>query len=842
MVGIVVSSTGGIGALEALLAAMPAHVGLALVVVHRGSADEARELPALLARWTSLEVEIAREGTIDACCEKLAREHGADAIAVVLSGRGSDGVAGAAAIKRAGGVVLAEDPATACAAELPAQVIASGVVDQMLPAAAMAEELVACSSGAYASASITDGRVLDAILERVRALRGVDLGGYKRHPVRSRIRHRMRHRYVARLADYAALLEDDAAEVDTLIRGIPIHATRFFRDRDAWAVLERDVIPRIVGRGDRSVRAWTAACATGEEAFSLAMLLDERDALFQIVATDASHELVAQASRGIYTADAIAVLSPERRERFFYGADGAYRVKRALREKIVFARQDLVTVPPGDLDLVTCRNLMIYLAPEAAARVAYLLCGALRVGGYLMLGEHETVPRQRGLEAVGHRTGIYRKVAELADPRAVATSSRSSRQLAEAYAHRAVVQQHELPAVIVDVHFSIVRIYGDTAPFLRFRPGTPSLDLRNLVPPAIARELELVARTALTQQRSLTMGGDGGGGPDFGVRVTPLESADDGSVQLLVTFLAHAASPAEKTRETAYWSEALRLSREELDAARTELRVVNDELQASNDRLDHANSQLRDKIDALELQTGVLSAGAVMTLFLDRELRVRWFTAAMEALFPVQESDLGRPITDLVPRYGDPDLVAHIHAVVRDRVPYEAEVTRADGRWFLQRIRPHGESGIAMTFADITDIKRGEHVLRESEAWVLGQKEAFQAAMGGAPLATSLGLLVQTAVEYMEGARAAFYLVDDTGKALPRVIGMSEPRDSLASAGLPTNQPVITPDCWSFPIQLASGKVAGTLAMYHQPPRSPTPRDLELAAVLAHAAAIIIER
>jgi two-component system CheB/CheR fusion protein len=416
------ASAGGITALRSLLQAMPGHPNLAVVVLLHQPPDRLSHLAELLGKWAAMPVREAADGvrlvpdhlyvalpghaltleqgvfvthpraeqglrpgldTIDTFFESLALDLGTRAIGVVLSGTGTDGTAGVVRIKQAGGMVLVQDPASALHDGMPKAAIATGAADRVLPPDALARELVACAAPGYARPSPTfwtdeASRDLDGILELIRTRAGLDLRSYQTAPLLWRIQRRMEARRVTALHDYKALLHDAPAELEALIRAIPIHVTAFFRDGEAWDVLQRDVIAPLAHEhaGSTPIRAWTPACASGEEAYSLAMLLAEQASTmtkpldFQVFATDAAAEKVARAGHGIFPAKAVEAVAPERRERFFYAADGSYRVRRALREKMVFAPQDLLADPPfTGLDLVTCRNLLIYLEPEVAKRV-----------------------------------------------------------------------------------------------------------------------------------------------------------------------------------------------------------------------------------------------------------------------------------------------------------------------------------------------------------------------------------------------------------------------------------------------------------------------------------------
>lgn len=363
------ASAGGITALESLLHALPPEPGLALVIVQHLTPGKPSRLPELIRKWSPLPVHrvepgdrpapnhmyvaspddvltleggvlctrpvdggIRRPGidTIDSFLESLARDRGARSMAVILSGTGADGAAGAICVKQAGGVVLVQDPLTAMYGDMPQAVIARGAADYVLPVGEIAKQLVLCASPAYVppeNPPAWDGRttrILDDIVGLIRVQAGFDLSGYKPSPLLWRIQQRMDVRRVRSFDDYEALLRDDPAELEALVRGIPIHVTEFFRDPLAWEVLASDAVaPLFAGRdaGD-TIRVWAPACATGEEAYSVAMLLSEHadrvasQADFQVFATDASPEILARAGRGAFSQQAARSVSRERLGRF----------------------------------------------------------------------------------------------------------------------------------------------------------------------------------------------------------------------------------------------------------------------------------------------------------------------------------------------------------------------------------------------------------------------------------------------------------------------------------------------------------------------------------------------
>ncbi|WP_277184605.1 chemotaxis protein CheB [Caballeronia sp. BR00000012568055] len=933
------ASAGGIEALHSLLQAMPPQPALAIVIVQHSMPGQRDQLVRLLDKWTPLPVCMAMHGerpapnriyvassddvltlehgifrtrpaeggsrrpgidTIDALFESLAGDRGPKAIAAVLSGTGTDGAAGAICVKQAGGVVIVQDPVTTMNDDMPRAVIARGAADYVLPVGEIARQLALCASPAYVrpeSQVAWTGeiaRTLDEIVGMIRKQAGFDLSGYKATPLLWRIQQRMDARRVRSFANYQSLLHDDPAELEALIRGIPIHVTEFFRDPPAWDALKHDVIePLLKERAGETIRAWTTACATGEEAYSVAMLLSESGASadFQVFATDASPDIVTRASRGVFAANALEKVSAERQARFFYSVDGNCRIERALREKMVFAPQDLLVDPPfHGLDLVTCRNLLIYLDPEATERVLFLLHSALRLGGYLFLGKGEPLSaRQKGFEPVSGRWHIYRKTGPAADVR-IRFPYRMARfrhaAAVPSVAHRAAVEHFDLPSVLIDDEFRILQVYGDTDKFLNFPAGQPTDNLLKLTQRELASSLRSAALRAFADGQPAAVHGlheEDDGPHALQIRITPIQTAENGaSPRVLVSFLAGERRGGLDKREASNedWTEAIRVSREELEASREELHALNEELRASNEQLNIANDDLNqvnatleNKIAELEMQSRVLSAGAVMTLFLDEELRVRWFTPSIHELFPLRAGDVGRPITDFFPRFDDPEFIRDVRAVMQTDEPREAEVRNQEDKCFLRRIRPfmsrtEKNAGVAVNFTDISELKRAEQALRESasHSFMVRFADAMRCPAGHRDTrSTAIRMLREQLgalrINYMEpaGAHELEIVATDAADGCVNMLGRRYAIDMIGRAGQ-SNDVMIDPAmsaaqrdiCRAFGVGAwanapfvdsgQSGRVLGALVVHLASPHTWSREELMFLELMAERIWAAVER
>jgi len=762
----------------------------------------------------------------DFLLQSLAAEYSDRAICVVLSGNGADGTVGLRTVRAAGGLVLAQDPEEAVYRGMPSSAIATGLVDQVVRVATIADAL-ACRGGGTPT-RIIDLRSDDAsassdpilvIVELLRARNGHDFSPYKRGTLERRIEHRMmlahgapgphgNNASVNRRASeggpsvsresYLARLRTDATELDLLAKDLLIHVTSFFRDPAAYDALVKHVIPSLLQRrpADQPVRIWVAGCSTGEEVYSLIILFHEAveaagddgknaDLKLQVFASDIDAAAVATAREGLYPPAITSDMSAGRLARFFTKEDEiGYRVLPDLRASAVFAVQDLLTDPPfSRIDLISCRNLMIYLGPEAQAKAVSLFHFALKTGGALLLGSAETVGEtDHRFEMIDKGARLYRhigrrrpgdlsfvaaatdtpragRLSRLADPARIL----SRRTVQAELCRQVVLDQHAPAAVLCNAQHECLYSLGPIDRFLRVAPGHVTPDVLAMARGVLRARL----RSALIQvahgDSQVTLPGgrslqDGRAMP-FNIVVQPLTS--DGEKLLLICFvdapaLAQSPPTAPSSRDASRIAELER----ELDAARAELeagarslqasveeqRVIDEEalsvneeyqstneelltskeeLQSLNEELTALNSQLHETLErqrttANDLQN-ILYSTDVATLFLDRNLKIRFFTPTTQALFKVIPGDVGRPLADLHSLAADTDLPADTKSVLASLDPIEREVETAGGTWFRRRILPyrtetHDVEGVVITFTDITRRKQAASALEKAKS------------------------------------------------------------------------------------------------------------------------------
>ncbi len=832
------ASAGGVRALGDFFRALPNDPGLAFVVVMHLSPEHESQLAEVLQSDSSIPVRQVQGRTrieenhvyvippnrnleltdghlelsefsevrgrrtpIDTFFRGLATVH-PDGIGILLSGSGTDGVVGLKAIKEGGGIIMAQSPEEAEYDTMPRSAIATGLVDFVLPVRELARKVLELRSVKEAwrppdPDGLEDGEAeaLRAILADVQTRTGRDFRGYKKSTVLRRIGRRMQVHGSRDLEQYVGVLRADPAEPQALLEDLLISVTNFFRDPEAFAKLEHTVVPALFERGERppeEIRVWVPGCATGEEAYSVAMLLAEqaeRRGLVesvQVFASDLDAHALAYAREGLYP-DAIAAdVPPGRLERFFRREGAYYRVRKELRDLVLFAEHDLLRDPPfSRLDLLTCRNLLIYLERGLQERVAEVFRYALRPGGFLFLGSSESPPDHGGFQAVDKQHRIYRRTSEIEGPgplpdmplipgprrrspgERIETVS-PQQEVAAAAMHRQALEMHAPPSVLVDAGHNILHVSPGARRYMEFPAGSPSANILKVSRPELRVELRSVLYHALDKEGAARSGWVRvhieGEVRQVEMYAAPAPVAEDLPLAL-ITFLEapvgadleQAADGADASRRLGHVEAELETSRtrlrelveasethqEKLRAANEELQSINEEyrstleeletsreeLQVSNEELRTVNEELNRKVAELASANddlnNLMAATEVPTLFLDRRLRVQRYTPALQTIFNIMPVDEGRPLDHLTYRVDYPELRQDCQDVLDRLQPVEREIGNGSGHSWLVRITPYrsDEDRIGGVVVTFTDVSR----VREAQRSVRESEERFRA-------------------------------------------------------------------------------------------------------------------
>ncbi|HAB63867.1 MAG TPA: chemotaxis protein [Pseudomonas sp.] len=747
-------------------------------------------------RLVKPERERGAQVAIDLFFRTLADVHHTHSLGIVLSGTGADGSVGLARIKEQGGVTLAQTPEDAEYDSMPRNAIETGMVDIVLPVADMPQRLVElrrnqevllkredpiASPGDTAQANEEQGELESAqahtqskpnelalreILAALRARTGHDFRHYKQATVLRRIERRMQVNALRDMPSYARHLQSHPEETPALLADMLIGVTNFFRDREAFEALERDIIPALFEQKqnseEKSLRVWSAACSTGEEAYSLGMLLADQaevsgvrgDIQLQVFATDIDDRALETARAGIYPEAIVTDVAPARLRQYFVKEQNHFRMQKELRERIGFARHNILRDPPfSRLDLISCRNLMIYLDRDIQVEVLRMFHFALNPGGYLFLGSSETADACSQLfTPVDKKNRIYRakdvgsslRRAPAAPFQGFAVSTAPRPPLSEPYrrnkkfsfseVHQRALEQYAPPSVIVNHEGEIVHMSDKAGSFLRYVGGEPSLNLTTLIHPQLRLEL----RTALYQAthtgksveaRRVRLERDG---RNFYVNmvVRPFRDNEAGSEYMLVLFdeveacmdsstlehpdtkdsvLTQLEAELQQTKEqlqitmehSETSTEELRASNEELQAINEELRSATEELETSkeelqsiNEELTTVNFELKTKVDETskindDLQN-LISSTDIATVFVDPKMRIKWFTPRARDIFNVIGNDAGRSLLDITHRLDYPLLHQDAAEAFDELHLVEREVhNRNNDRWYLARFLPY---------------------------------------------------------------------------------------------------------------------------------------------------------
>ncbi len=793
------ASAGGVGALKEFFRLLPTDLGLAYVVIIHLAPDHPSVLGEILATCTKMPVRQVTDGPrlepdhvyvippdrelvidgndvtarpfteprgqrapIDMFFRSVSKARG-DGIAVVLTGAGSDGASGARSVREGGGLVLVQDPSDAEYPMMPRSALAAGAADVIAPIPRLVERLaeLARQKDDLRRMNPEDaGEDLRRILSFLKARTGHDFTSYKRATVLRRVTRRMQVARRTNLADYADYLVGNPEEAQELFGDLLISVTTFFRDPKPYEVLAREAIKPIFDTaGSEGIRAWVAGCATGEEAYSLAILFleeAERRRLampIQIFATDLDEGALATGREARYPASIEADVSEERLARFFAEEGSHYRIRREIRDLVLFANHSVLKDPPFlHLNLVSCRNLLIYLNRDLQRHVCSLFHYGLRPEGFLFLGSAETTdaapdlfvpvdrearlyrPQRRGhshLPVLSPQSSSRDDRISMAQLRRIADGA--ARDRSPGASHAAALERAAPPSVLVDHEERVLHLSPTAGRFLMPAAGPFTADLPTLVRPELRLDLRSALRRAFDKGETvLTMGvpvAFDGGRRRVEMQVTPIREADNDPVAQALVFFLDGGAAADPGREedkgqpdeVVRLREELRVAEERLNAAIGEhetavqdLRVANEELQSineeyrstseeletskeelqsMNEELQTVNAELKGKLASIssahsDLQNLVAST-EIGTLFLDPDLRIRMFTPTVARIFNVTDSDTGRPITDFTHRLLCDDIADEAGRVLRELSPTESEVETRDGRWLMMRMRPY---------------------------------------------------------------------------------------------------------------------------------------------------------
>lgn len=824
------ASAGGLAATTELVRHLGEHPGIGVVIVHHLDPTHQSGLAEIFGRATPMPVQTATDGIrvqanhvyvvppnaglllvhgrlnltprvqdaglhlpIDRFLESLAADRGASSLAVLLSGSGSDGSSGIQAIKAAGGITFAQDSAAEFRS-MPANAIATGCIDFVLSPAAIALELTRIGATPPiteldAVPSEADDPAFQRLLVAMHKASGVDFANYKHATIRRRVQRRVFLRRMRDLEEYVVLVEQEPGEASALCEEVLIHVTGFFRDKATFEALETRVFPKLLEQRSRAkpIRIWVAGCSSGEEVYSLAISLleflaraDSTDVPINIFGTDVSGAAIERARSGRYPEGIAEDVSPERLIEFFSKQGAVYQIRKDVRDACVFARHDATRDPPfSGMDIVSCRNLMIYLGAALQQRMLSIFHYALRQPGFLVLGSAETVHSFAGFSIFDEKSKIYQRSSAAArltfdfsspalpDPVDPSAPTKSFGPLdIHREADRLVLAKFAPPGMLVTDDLAIVQFRGKTAPYLEPAPGAASFDLLCMV----REELRLPLRRAVDEAREKRTGARRAGvrlQGEGGVRVVdidvvPLAVAAPDQRHFVVLFRDVTTEPVESPAEDTGGSavdaqrvhelenelastreylesvierlgssnEELTAANEEITSSNEELRSTNEELQMAKEEIQATNEELHTVNDEMAVRnteatrlsddlTNVLRSVDIPIVFLGRDSAVRRFAPAAGRVLGLTPADLGRPIGELQGRLVRAG-AEMAESVIRHLTPVERTLQDDAGCWYQLLARPYLTvdsriDGTVLAAFDIDAMKKATDRLAEAQ-------------------------------------------------------------------------------------------------------------------------------
>ena len=798
------ASAGGLEALEQFFKQVPKNNGMAFVVIQHLDPHHVGIMPELLQRTTHMKVYQVTDRLklnpdcvyvippnkslsilkgalhlfepeetrglrlpIDIFFRSMAADRKEKSIGIILSGMGSDGSLGLKAIKENNGMVLVQDPSTAKFDGMPRSAIESVIADIVAPAMELPAKLIAFLK--YIPVLRPDPGIekiksnLEKIIILLREQTGHDFSIYKKNTLFRRIERRKGIHQIDKIQSYVRFLQENPKETEILFKELLIGVTSFFRDPPAWEKLKANVLPDLISTLSEGhvMRIWVPACSTGEEAYSLAIVFKEvqekvqknKRLSFQIFATDLDNDAIDKARKGIYSKNIAADISADRLKRYFSEEDDGYRINSSIREMVVFAPQNVIRDPPfTKLDILSCRNLMIYMESELQRKLIELFKYSLNIGGILFLGTAETTGSDsEGFRTIDPKLKIYRRTSSVQSPELndFPSSFHSTHKAAgrkkqtpkaidniQSIADQVLLQRFSPASVLVNKNGDIVYITGRTGKYLEPAAGKANWNihvmardgLRQVLPEAF-RKVAKIPEPLIIKNLKV---GTNGGIQFIDVTIQRMENPEAIKDFIMIIFndVQSPTGPALKDPHTGKKTSSGRLAemenelqkafedlqstREEMQTSQEELKSTNEELQSTNEELQSTNEELttsKEEMQSLneELQTvnielqskvndfsranndmkNLLNSTEIATLFLDKDLNIRRFTDFATKIFKLRDTDINRPFTDLVTDLQYPEIGDHAHQVVKSLVPVEKAITTKDGKWFNVRIMPY---------------------------------------------------------------------------------------------------------------------------------------------------------
>lgn len=800
------ASAGGLEALEQFLRNVPEASGIAFVIIQHLDPTHSAMMAELLQRVTGMKVSQATDRMqirpncvyvippnkdlsilhdvlhlfepktprglrlpIDFFLRSLADDRQKRSIAVILSGMGSDGTLGVKAVKEHGGLVLAQEPASAKFDSMPRSAIESRMVDIVAPVEELPGKIVEYLNYDLVitkkEKTLEDKNQggLEKTLILLRTKTGHDFSLYKKNTMYRRIERRMGIHHIDKIVSYVRYLQENPHELNLLFKELLIGVTSFFRDPEAWERLRDEAIPVLLAAnsGGRMLRAWSVGCSTGEEAYSLAIAFKEalekarpvNNFQLQIFATDLDQDAIDTARRGVFPVNIAADISPERLQRFFVKEGNGYRVCREIREMVTFATQNVIMHPPfTKLDILICRNLLIYMTSELQKQLIPLFHYSLNPSGILFLGSAESIGSLTDFfSPLYAKARIFRRVEldKLAQPLSIPTTFATTSAIVHkefpmphpatdprSFVEQLLLQHYCPPAVLTNDKGDIIYISARTGKYLEPAVGKANLNVFAMAREGLRFPLGNAFQKAVRQKEVVTVKdlkvGINGGTQLVDITVQAIEEPEELRGMVLIVFKDVATPPKRKRRTVSTATpadtarvleleqelqgvrEELHTTREEMQSSHEELVSTNEELQSTNEELQSTNEELttsREEMQSLneELQTmnaeqqskmeelswnnndmkNLLNSTEIVTVFLDNQLKVRRFTTGADKLFKLIPSDVGRPLSDIVSNLQYPELSTEAEEVLRTLVFTEKQVTTTDGSWYLVRIMPY---------------------------------------------------------------------------------------------------------------------------------------------------------